>query len=187
VYIVSSVDQPTTDPLDVAFARSIDGGNTWSPPIRINDDLVSSNAWQWFGTMSVAPNGRIDVIWNDTRHSPQNYFISELYYSSSSDGGSIWTPNVQLSPAWDSSIGWPQQQKIGDYYHMVSDNVGANLAYAATYNGEQDVWFLRIGDYDCNGNGIPDSQDIANHTVTDLNRNGIPDTCADFKSAIGDE
>lgn len=34
---------------------------------------------------------------------------------------------------------------------MVSDDLGANLAYAATFNGEQDIWFLRIGDYPCLG------------------------------------
>ena len=30
---------------------------------------------------------------------------------------------------------------------MISDDVGAHVAYAATHNGEQDIWFLRIGDY----------------------------------------
>jgi hypothetical protein len=60
---------------------------------------------------------------------------------------------------------------------MISDNAGANLAYAATFNGEQDVWFMRIGDFDCNGNGVGDAIDIANHTSTDWNANGIPDSC----------
>ena len=69
VYLLSSVDPPGSDPLDVYFARSTDGGNTWSPPVRVNDDARSEDGWQWFGTMSVAPNGRIDVIWNDTRNS----------------------------------------------------------------------------------------------------------------------
>ena len=35
---------------------------------------------------------------------------------------------------------------MGDYFHMVSDDLGANLAYAATFNGEQDVYFARIGE-----------------------------------------
>ncbi|MBI5764206.1 MAG: hypothetical protein HZA51_11835 [Planctomycetes bacterium] len=137
--------------VDVRFSRSTDKGVSWSLPNRVNDDVADSRIVHWFATMSVAPNGRIDIIWNDTRHSPSNRFISELYYSSSSDGGLTWSPNEQLSPAWDSSVGWPNQSKIGDYYHMVSDDLGANLAYAATFNGEQDVWFLRIGDYPCLG------------------------------------
>ena len=81
VYMLASVGRSSTvDPLDVMFARSVDGGSTWSAPVRVNDDS-STSAWQWFGTMSVAPNGRIDAVWLDTRNDPGGY-DSELYYSS---------------------------------------------------------------------------------------------------------
>lgn len=181
VYLLCSVDPPGPDPMDVMFVRSTDFGETWSTPTRINDDTPGTTSWQWFGTMSVAPNGRIDAVWNDTRGSGQ-VNICQTYYSSSSDGGVTWSPNQPISTMWDSYVGWPQsttscQNKIGDYYHMVSDNVGANLAYAATFNGEQDVFFLRIGEYDCNGNGLSDSQDIDLGRSTDFNNNGIPDSC----------
>lgn len=142
VYVLSSISPPGTDPLDVHFVRSADGGLTFSSPVRVNDDQ-SINAWQWFGTMSVAPHGRIDVIWNDTRNDPGG-FDSELFYSYSGDGGLTWSDNVALSPAFDPHQGWPQQDKIGDYYDMVSDLRGAHLAYSATFNGEQDVYYLRI-------------------------------------------
>jgi hypothetical protein len=175
VYLVGSVDPSGADPLDVRFSRSTDGGQTWSPSIRLNDDTGTS-AYQWFGTMSVAPNGRIDVVWNDTRHTSQVNW-SELYYTRSTDGGLTWSPNEQLSTAWNSFVGWPNQSKIGDYYQMTSDRVGANLAWAATFNGEEDIYYLRIGDYDCNGNGIGDSLDIAQGTSYDVNHNGIPDEC----------
>jgi hypothetical protein len=177
VYVLASVDPPGTDPLDVMFARSTDGGQTWSAPVRIN---TVGDGWQWFGTMSVAPNGRIDVVWNDTRPSG-DYRVSTLYYATSMDGGTTWSQNVAMGPGWNSHLGWPQQNKIGDYYHMVSDVVGADLAYAATYNGEQDVWFLRIGDYDCNANGIADVLDIAQRRSTDWNYNGIPDECENLR------
>ncbi len=143
VYMLASVDPPGDDPLDVHFARSLDGGLTFGPPIRINDDPASTNAWQWFGTLSVAPGGRIDAVWNDTRADPGG-FDSELYYAFSEDGGLTWSVNEPLSPPFDPHLGWPQQDKIGDYYHMVSDAGGADLAYAATFNGEQDVYYLRI-------------------------------------------
>ncbi len=163
------------DPLDVAFSRSVDGGRTWSLPVRVNDDVSTQN-WQWFGTMSVAPSGRIDVIWNDTRNGP-NFRISQLFYSFSIDGGESFSPNVAVSLPFDSTVGWPNQNKLGDYYDMASDDVGVSVAYAATFNGEQDVYFMRIGDSDCNGNGVGDSTDLSNGTSSDLNGNDIPDEC----------
>jgi len=176
VYVLASVNPPGADPLDVHFVRSTDGGATWSAPVRVNDDPAGSNAWQWFATMAVAPNGRIDVIWNDSRNDPGG-FDSQLYYAFSLDGGVTWSANEQLSSAWNPNLGWPDQNKIGDYYDMASDLVGAHVAYAATLNGEQDVYYLRIGDYDCNGNGVGDTIDIQDGTSLDLNDNGIPDEC----------
>ncbi|MCK4872646.1 MAG: exo-alpha-sialidase [Phycisphaerales bacterium] len=173
VYMLASVDPSGSDPLDVMFARSTNGGSTWSSPVRVND---VASGWQWFGTMSVAPNGRIDVIWADTRNDPGGY-DSELYYAYSLDAGQTWSTNVAVSPSWDPHVGWPQQNKLGDYYDMISDSVGAHVAYAATLNGEQDVYYVRLGDYDCNNNGVGDADDLAAHTSLDCNDNGIPDEC----------
>lgn len=141
IYVLASV-MTATDPLDVMFIRSTDGGQTWSAPVRVNDD-PGNNALQWFGTMSVSPNGRIDAVWNDTRGQASSNLCA-LYYASSYDGGVTWSPNEQASPVWNSSLGYPRQDKIGDYYHMISRDDGSDLAWAATFNGEQDVYFLRV-------------------------------------------
>jgi hypothetical protein len=175
VYVLASVNPSGSDPLDVMFARSTDGGLTWSAPVRVNDDPAGTDAWQWFGTMSVAPNGRIDVIFNDTRNSGA-VNLSELHYAFSTDGGLTWSQNIAVSPEFDSFLGWPQQNKLGDYYDMISDNEGASIAWAATFNGEQDVYFLRI-EGDCNNNGVPDATDIDEGTSDDCNENGVPDEC----------
>ncbi len=102
-------------------------------------------AYQWFGTMSVAPNGRIDVIWLDTRDNSGTN-LSALYYSNSKDGGVTWSQNEKLSDYFDPHVGWPQQNKMGDYFDMVSESNGAHLSWAATFNGEQDVYYSLITD-----------------------------------------
>lgn len=143
VYILCSVERYSTpDPLDVMFARSTDGGLTWSSPIRVNDD-PGNNAWQWFGTMSVAPDGRIDVVWLDTRDYPGTVLTS-LYYAYSLDAGDTWSENIPLSEFFDPHLGWPQQDKMGDYFDMYSNETGAHLAWANTFNGEQDVYYGHI-------------------------------------------
>ena len=140
LYLLCSVSRfSTQDVLDVMFARSTDGGLTWSDPVRINDDN-DPGAYQWFGTMAVAPNGRIDAVWLDTRDDPGGR-NSSLYHSFSDDGGLSWNPNERLSESFDPHAGWPNQQKMGDYFDMQSDENGAHLAWAATFNGEQDVYY----------------------------------------------
>jgi len=141
VYLLCSVNPPGSDPLDVRFSRSTDGGATWSSSVRVNDD--TGNGYQWFGTMSVSPSGRIDVIWLDTRDDAGG-FDSALYYSFSTDAGVTWSANEALSGPFDPHLGWPQQNKMGDYFDMVSDDEGFRLAWAATFNGEQDVFFSRV-------------------------------------------
>jgi len=128
------------------FARSTNGGASWSAPVRINDDASNANAYHWFGTLSVAPSGRLDACWNDTRHdSTQTH--SQLYYAFSQDGGLTWSPNTALTAAFDHRLGYPgtpPQQKMGDYIGMVSLDAAAFIAYAATFNGEEDIYFATV-------------------------------------------
>jgi len=143
VYMLASV-QPTgfTTGSDVMFARSTDGGGTFGAPRRINDDPINHAKWHWFGTLSVAPNGRIDVVWYDSRNAADNT-TSQLFYSFSVDGGNTWSPNVALSSAFNPFIGYPNQAKIGDYITVVSDDASPNIAYSATFNGEEDIYYVR--------------------------------------------
>lgn len=142
VYVLCSITNDPGNLINVMFSRSTDGGQTWSLPLRINDDPANQHAAHWFGTLSVAPNGRVDACWNDTRHSTNNS-LSELYYSWSEDGGLTWAANRPLSPQFNHSLGYPQQAKMGDYIGMVSLNEGACIAYTATFNGEEDIYFVR--------------------------------------------
>ncbi len=144
VYVAASVDRFGGDPLDLNFIRSRDGGNTFTSPKKINDDN-SFIDWQWFGTMGVAPNGRIDLLWLDTRSTGANIQSkthSELFYSYSYDGGLTFSKNQAISPSFNHYLGYPVQQKMGDYIDIVSDNAGAHVAYTATYTGGQDVYYI---------------------------------------------
>jgi hypothetical protein len=128
---------------DVMFVRSSDGGQTFSTPRRINDDPAHREKWHWLAAMSVAPNGRIDVVWLDTRNAA-NHTDSQLFYSYSMDGGVTWSANVAVSQPFNPFVGYPNQAKMGDYMQVVSDNGGGNVAYCATFNGEQDIYYVRV-------------------------------------------
>src|SRR5438034_4842687 len=150
IYMLASVVPPGRSTTDVMFVRSTDGGQTFSAPRRINDALINPNKWHWFGTLSVAPNGRIDSVWYDTRNAANNT-DSQLFYSWSTDGGVTWAANVAVSDAFNPFEGYPNQSKIGDYITIVSDNTGGNVAYSATFKfnpsrgqHEEDVYYVRV-------------------------------------------
>ncbi|PYJ01387.1 MAG: hypothetical protein DMF00_05095, partial [Verrucomicrobia bacterium] len=150
VYMLASVQPPGRSTTDVMFVRSTDCGLTFSAPHKINDDPVNPSKWHWFGTFSVAPNGRLDAVWYDTRNAPNNT-DSQLFYSFSTDAGVTWSPNVPASNLFNPFEGYPNQSKIGDYITIVSDNTGGNVAFSATFNfnpnlgqHEEDVYYVRV-------------------------------------------
>lgn len=144
VYILASLTRTSnSDPGDVMFSRSTDGGMTWSAPVRVNDDVSVTNT-QWIGTMSVAPTGRIDAVWLDTRDDLTGGDLSALYYSYSTDQGTTWSVNEKMSDVFDPHVGYPNQDKMGDYFDMISDSSGAHLAWANTLNGEEDAYYSYI-------------------------------------------
>ncbi len=149
IYMLASVLPSGRSTTDVMFARSTDGGLTFSTPVRVNDDANFQAHWHWFGTFAVAPNGRLDAVWYDNRNTGNDN--SQLFYSYSTDTGLTWSPNIAVSAAFNPHEGYPNQSKIGDYITIVSDNTGGNVAYSATFNfnptrgqHEEDVYYVRV-------------------------------------------
>jgi len=150
IYMLASVQPSGRSTTDVMFARSTDGGLTFSAPHKVNDDPVNPSKWHWFGTFSVAPNGRLDAVWYDSRNAANNT-DSQLFYSYSTDAGVTWSANVAVSNSFNPFEGYPNQSKIGDYITIVSDETGGNVAYSATFNfnparnqHEEDVYYVRV-------------------------------------------
>ena len=89
--------------LDVVLQRSTDNGATWSRPQRVNDDPMRNGVRQLTPDISVAPNGRVDVVWFDTRTNlpspiiPRPAGTGDIYYASSSDGGATFSGNRRIS------------------------------------------------------------------------------------------
>jgi len=168
IYMLATVQQfSASNGSDIMFSRSTDGGMTFSSPQRITDDPVDQNKWHWFGTLAVAPDGRIDSVWLDTRNAANNT-DSQLFYSWSTDGGVTWAPNVAVSNPFTPFEGYPVQNKMGDYITIVSDNTGGDVAYPATFNfnpnsgqHEEDVYYVRVSP-----SGVPTPTPTPSQTPT---------------------
>jgi hypothetical protein len=81
---------------DVGYVRSTDGGKTWSPPRSIADDDPKNLAGKFLPMLSVAPNGRLDAAWWDTRDDP-GLRGNDVYYAFSNDDGVTWSKNYRIT------------------------------------------------------------------------------------------
>jgi hypothetical protein len=116
VYIVYNANPPGPDGADVFFVRSINGGATWSQPIRVNDDDGEDD--QFFTDVAANGAGSVQVIWYDRRNSVGNLGI-DVYSARMNPGGRSFQPNTRLtSDLFRPAVGYDPVVNpfyIGDY------------------------------------------------------------------------
>jgi len=84
-------------PSDIIFSRSTDGGDTWSSPIRINDDPEGPPVYQFHPSFTVNQDGVIIIFFSDQRNDPPYYENYDSYIAFSFDGGETFTTNYRVS------------------------------------------------------------------------------------------
>jgi hypothetical protein len=92
-------DKPATgtvNNMDVFVKRSTDGGATWGPAVRVNDDGAGGRI-QFFPFLSVDPvKGQPVVAWYDARNDPANTAV-DIFTSRSVNCGAGFKKNVQVT------------------------------------------------------------------------------------------
>lgn len=93
---------------DVLVRSSLDGGRSWGAVVRANDDPKGNGRTQTLPQLSVSPGGRLDVVFYDRRHDPDDV-ENHVFFASSPDEGRNFEPNIQLTSA-------PSDSRIGRVY-----------------------------------------------------------------------
>jgi Neuraminidase (sialidase) len=110
------------------YWRSTDGGRTWSTPKVIDDSDKSQMVGQYMPDVSVAPNGRVDVTWWDTRDTPvPGTQTNDVYYTSSFDNGETWSRNVRVT---DRSISRRYGVFLNNFNMSAPPGLASTNAYA---------------------------------------------------------
>lgn len=96
IYVNWSDQRNGKDDTDIWLAKSVDGGSSWSAPIRVNNDAPGRQ--QFFNWMSVDPvTGYIYIIFYDRRAYENNQ--TDVYLAYSQDGGATFVnKKISASP-----------------------------------------------------------------------------------------
>lgn len=123
-----------SDTGDIFMVASLDGGKTYSIPKRVNDD--TTDHLQFFPSIAAGPDGKVHLMWGDTRDD-----ISELayhiYYSVSSDNGKTWEFNSRVTdyPS-NPNLAFPYGGFLGDYFSMKVSSTDVYMVWADSRLGE---------------------------------------------------
>jgi hypothetical protein len=120
---------------EIYHQASTDGGKTWSEAKKLTDDNDNELRGQYFPNISVAPNGRVDAVWWDTRDDP-GIRSNDLYYSFSNDGGRTWSANRRITDrSVDRRLGvWGANYDINSPPSVGSTNAFALFGWDDTRN-----------------------------------------------------
>ncbi len=139
VYTALPPDKPGDDG-DIYFIRSLDQGEHWSRPKRLNAD--DTNRVQFFPAVDVSPSGTIHVMWGDMRDDPVETRY-HIYYTRSEDQGQTWgfqdpkldlrEPDTRVTdfPS-NPSKGFPSGLFLGDYFGIAATDEDVYMVWADT-------------------------------------------------------
>jgi hypothetical protein len=117
----------------IVLARSTDGGNTWSAPVRVNADAAVP---AFTPTLAVLPSGLVGVLYYDFRQAgTPSYRPTDLWLAVSRDGAA-WR-ETRLAGNFDL-LDAPNANGlfVGDYQGLSGDGSTFVALYARTNSGD---------------------------------------------------
>lgn len=152
-YYVTWSDNGSQD-LEVFLASSSDGGDTWTPAVRVNDLQPVGN--QYESHIAVDASGRVHVAWMWQKPAESDL---DIYYTYSDNGGKSWlSPNPLVNDVQGYVVPYVAYtfdivaDSDGKAYLVWNDNRGTDIGYRDLYftrtaeeEEEEDVVFLPSG------------------------------------------
>lgn len=138
---------------DVWIRRSTDGGQTWTPAARVNDNATGDGTAQFLPKVAVGPGERVSVLFLDGRNDPTAKKRLEASLATSTDGGRSFDNLVVSATPFDDGIGPTFGADYGiDFGTRLGLDAGHGKLYASWVDtsagseatGRQDVNFAVI-------------------------------------------
>jgi hypothetical protein len=133
IYINWSDQRNGADDTDIWLAKSTDGGNTWSGPVRVNDDGPGKQ--QFFTWMAIdQTNGYLYFVFYDRRQHDSD--LTDVYMALSTDGGQTFiNRRISESPFLPNGGIF-----FGDYTNITVHNGIIRPIWTRLNDGELSIW-----------------------------------------------
>lgn len=129
---------------DVVFTETLNGGTTWTPPARVNDDPPGNGKMQDLVWADFDNDGDLIVAWRDRRNAPGVGFAnpSEIYAAHRAKGASAFSANFALT---DGMTPYHTILKESGNDFMCIELVNDTLCavWGDVRDGSLDIWFQR--------------------------------------------
>ena len=145
IYIVSGQKNllPAGSDPDIILNISKDGGNTYTPGIRVNQDNINNGKIQYFPTIHIDKYGGINILYYDDRNTTQD--STGVFMSRSLDGGMTWNDyqisNHNFKP---EAIGGLGQGYQGDNIDLASTSEKLIPVWMDNSTGHYQIWSANI-------------------------------------------
>ncbi|MEZ4829448.1 MAG: sialidase family protein [Bacteroidia bacterium] len=139
LYLNWSDQRSGTDDTDIWFASSSDQGNTWTSPVRVNNDGPGKQ--QFFTWMAVdQTSGNIYIVFYDRRN--YNDLRTDVYLAWSTDGGKTFANrNISETPfVPDKNL------FLGDYNNIAAHDGRICPVWTRMDEGRNSVWTAVISE-----------------------------------------
>ncbi len=133
IYVNWSDHRNGEDNTDIFIAKSTDGGNTWSKPVRVNNDKTQNEQFLTWMTIDQV-TGHIYCVFYDRRNHADKQ--TDVYLAVSRDGGATFE-NMKISKEpFDPS----KYVFFGDYNHISAHNGVVRPIWTRLQDGVLSVW-----------------------------------------------
>jgi len=138
--------------IDIYLIKSTDQGNTWSTPIRINQDPSGLGKQHFFPWITCDPvTGGLCVIYYDDRNLSSTEVAAFVSYSY--DGGMTWTDSQVSDYTWTPApIPGLAYSYFGDYLGIQSYNMKVYPVWTSNHDGGRAMTYVSPFDLGPNPN-----------------------------------
>ncbi len=151
--------------LDVYLTESFDAGDSWSDPIRINDDPIMNERMQDLVWADFDNDGDLVISWRDRRNGSNSTYQAdtEIWAAFRNKDSIAFGPNFQLTS--QSVIHDPDLEESGNDFMCIQ--LQDDIMYAAwgdTRDGEINIWFQSMN----TGGVVLSSRQISSEKIPSL-------------------